>query len=225
MAREKAYGKSRFGELRTMGYGAAYDTSGKDQFDSVVEFVFDYSDLDKASRQVKKELSDFSYEISKAFGGTTKSRGKRDNLFYLTNKQIEPFISDSKNPSESFNLLPDGVQMTLALKDGMQQMGREGADTMRKYVNRIDTGRMKASVTYNTRSRSNKYVVRIGWTQLWYKYFGFQENGTQTGIRPMHSILRTYIEMLPRVQNYMSRFTRSYTRGTGDQYAGKGVKF
>lgn len=215
--------KDRFAQLRTSGPG--YETTGKEQFDSMVEFVFDYSDLDRASRQVKKELSDFSYELSKAFKSTGNSRGKKDNLFYLTNKQIEPFTGGPNNPSETFYLLPDGVQMTSALKGGVQSMGREGANTMRKYVNRIETGRMKDSITYTTRSYSNKYVVRIGWTGLWYKYFGFQENGTKNGIRPMRSILRTYIEMLPRVQNYMSRFTRSYTRGTGDQYAGKGVKF
>jgi hypothetical protein len=215
--------EDRYPRLRTSGPG--YETDNKEAFDTMVEFVFDYSDLDKASRQVKKELSDFSYDLSKAFNSTGNSRGKKDNLFYLTNKQIEPFIGGSRNPSESFNLLPDGVQMTSTLKGGVQQMGREGANTMRKYVNRIETGRMKDAITYNTRSYSNKYVVRIGWTQLWYKYFGFQENGTVKGIRPMHSIIRTYLEMLPRVQNYMSRFTRSYTRGTGDQYAGKGVKF
>lgn len=215
--------EDRFDRLRTSGPG--YETGDKDKFDYQVEFVFNYSDLDKASRKVKEELSDFSYELSKAFKATGNSRGKKNNLFYLTNKQIEPFLGQGKNPSEQFNLLPDGVQMTLALKDGMQGMGREGANTMRKYVNRIETGRMKNSITYNTRSYGNKYVVRIGWTQLWYKYFGFQENGTSRGIRPMHSIIRTYIEMLPRVQNYMSRFTRSYTSGSKDQYAGKGVKF
>ena len=215
--------KDRFAILRTSGPG--YETSNKELFDTQVEFVFDYSDLDKSARQAKKELSDFSYELSKMFSTTSNSRGKKDNLFYLSNKQIKPFTGSTKNPSESFNLMPDGVQMTSALKGGMQSMGREGADTMRKYVNRIETGRMKDAITYNTRSYSNKYVVRIGWTQLWYKYFGFQENGTVKGIRPMHSIIRTYVEMLPRVQNYMSRFVRSYTRGTGDQYAGKGVKF
>jgi hypothetical protein len=215
--------EDRYPRLRTSGPG--YETSDKDLFDTQVEFVFDYSDLDRTSRQVKKELANFSYDLSKIFKSTGNSSGKKNNLFYLTNKQIEPFTGGAKNPSETFNLLPDGVQMTLALKEGMQGMGREGANTMRKYVNRIETTRMKNSITYNTRPYSNKYVVRIGWTQLWYKYFGFNENGTRTGIRPMHSIIRTYVEMLPRVQNYMSRFTRSYTRGTGDQYAGKGVKF
>lgn len=212
--------KDRFAQLRTSGPG--YETTGKEQFDSMVEFTFDYSDLDRASRQVKKDLADFNYELKQSF----KRLGGKPKDGYIGFSEAK-FASAGvgRNPAEKFALLPDGVQMTLALKDGMQDMGREGVQVMRKYVNRIETGRMKDSITYNTRSYSNKYVVRIGWTQLWYKYFGFQENGTQTGIRPMHSIIRTYMEMLPRVGNYMSRFTRSYTRGTGDQYAGKGVKF
>lgn len=224
MAREKAYGKSRFGELRSMGYGAGYDINGKQNFDYRLQFEFDYSDLDKKSRQVKKELSDFSYELEKSFGRL--NLGSKSNKDYVGFSEAKFAAStSSKNPKQSFNLLPDGVQMTSALKEGMQGMGKTGADTMRKYVNRIETGRMKSSITYNTRARDNKYIVSIGWIELWYKYFGFQENGTRNGIRPMASIFRTYIEMLPRVQNYMSRFIRSYTRGTGDQYAGKGVKF
>jgi len=215
--------EDKYPRLRTSGPG--YETSDKELFDSQVEFVFDYSDLDVNARKVKKELSDFSYELSKMFSNTGNSRSKKDNLFYLESSQIKPFTAGGRNPSEQFVLLPDGVQMTSALKGGMQDMGREGANIMRKYVNHVETTRMKNSITYNTRSYSNKYVVRIGWTQLWYKYFGFNENGTAKGIRPMHSIIRTYVEMLPRVQNYMSRFIRSYTRGTGDQYAGKGVKF
>lgn len=214
--------EDRFDRLRTSGPG--YETGDKNKFDYQVEFVFNYGDLDKASRQVKKELSDFSYELKKSF--SRLGLGSKSNKDYIGFSEAK-FVSltTGKNPSEQFNLLPDATQMTLALKDGMQGMGREGANTMRKYVNRIETGRMKNSITYNTRSYGNKYVVRIGWTQLWYKYFGFQENGTSRGIRPMHSIIRTYIEMLPRVQNYMSRFTRSYTSGSKDQYAGKGVKF
>lgn len=216
--------KDRFPQLRTSGPG--YETGDKERFDYRVQFEFDYSNLDKSARQVRKELSDFSYELSKLFSGKgIGSNRSGDKMFYITPKQAEPFAQGRNNKSESFNLMPDGVQMTSALKDGMQGMGKAGADTMRKYVKRIDTGRMKDAITYNTRSRGNKYTVNIGWTELWYKYFGFQENGTKNGVPPMHSILRTYLEMLPRVQNYMSRFIRSYTRGSGDQYAGKGVKF
>jgi hypothetical protein len=213
--------KDRFPRLRTTGPG--YETSNRQNFSTYIEFVFDYSDLDKSARQVKKELSDFSYAYSKAFKGlNAKSQGGKDYIGFGKIKSIAE--SSLMNPSTTFNLMPDSVQMRLALKDGMQSMGREGSNVMKKHVKRFETGRMQDAVTYNTYSGAKNYKVRIGWTQLWYKYFGFQENGTKS-INPMHSLIRTQLEMMPRVQNYLSRFIRSYTRGSGDQYGGKGVKF
>ena len=213
--------KDRFERLRTSGPG--YETGDKDRFSTYIEFVFDYSDMDKSARKVKKELSNFTYAYSKAFKGLNpKSQGGKDYIGFTKIKGIAE--SSGTNPSKTFNLMPDGVQMRLALKDGMQSMGREGSMVMKKHVRREETGRMRDAVTYNTFSGPRNYRVRIGWTQLWYKYFGFQEGGTKH-INPMHSLIRTQLEMMPRVQNYLSRFIRSYTRGSGDQYGGKGVKF
>lgn len=213
--------KDRFERLRTSGAG--YETGDKDRFSTYIEFVFDYSDIDKSARKVKKELSDFTYNFSKALQKVSpKTKRGGDYIGFSEIKYIA--LTSDKNPSEKFNLMPDGVQMRAALKDGMQSMGREGSMVMKKHVKRVETGRMQDAVTYNTRSGAGRYTVRIGWTQLWYKYFGFQENGTRH-INPMHSLIRTQLEMMPRVQNYLSRFIRSYTRGSGDQYGGKGVKF
>ena len=213
--------KDRFERLRTSGAG--YETSGREKFSTYIEFVFDYSDLDKSARKVKKELSDFAYDFSKALKQVNpKIKSSKDFVGFSEIKYIA--LTSGKNPSEKFNLMPDGAQMRVALKDGMQSMGREGSMVMKKHVKRVDTGRMQDAVTYNTRSGAGRYTVRIGWTQLWYKYFSFQEEGT-IFINPMHSLIRTQLEMFPRVYNYMSRFIRSYTRGSGDQYGGKGVKF
>jgi hypothetical protein len=60
--------------------------------------------------------------------------------------------------------------------------------------------------------------VTIGWTELWYKYFGFQENGTKN-INPMRSVLRTYMEMLPRFRDFASKFIINYRR-TGKNAGG-----
>jgi hypothetical protein len=213
--------KDRFEKLRTSGAG--YETGGRENFSTYIEFAFDYSDMDKSARKVKKELSDFTYNFNKAIKRVNpKAKSSKDFVGFSEIKYIA--LTSANNPSEKFNLMPDGVQMRTALKDGMQSMGREGSYVMKKHVKRIDTGRMQDSVTYNTRSGAGRYTVRIGWTQLWYKYFGFQENGTRF-INPMHSLIRTQLEMMPRVQNYLSRFIRSYTRGSGEQYGGKGVKF
>jgi hypothetical protein len=93
----------------------------------------------------------------------------------------------------------------------MRQIGEEGKQTMKKYANRIDTGRMNESIYYSTRKLKGSYVVRIGWTKLWFKYFGFQENGTEN-IRPMRSVLRTFLEMQPRVAAFANKFIRGYSR-------------
>lgn len=213
--------KDRFEKLRTNGAG--YETSGKEQFSTYIEFVFDYSDMDKSARKVKKELSDFTYNFANQIKQLNpKVKSSKDFVGFSEIKYIA--LTSGRNPSEKFNLMPDGVQMRLALKDGMQSMGREGSMIMKKHVKRVDTGRMQDAVTYNTRSGTGRYTVRIGWTQLWYKYFSFQEEGTKF-INPMHSLIRTQLEMFPRVQNFMSRFIRSYTRGSGDNYGGNGVKF
>lgn len=57
---------------------------------------------------------------------------------------------------------------------------------------RIETGEMKGSVRGRTDATSQyAEVSRAGWLDNWYKYFGFQEEGTSTGIRPMNAVLKT----------------------------------
>lgn len=185
----------------------------------MVEFVFDYSDLDVKARDVKKELSDFGFNLSKDLKNlglqTSKSRE------FVDFKVAESYSGDI---SSSFTLLPDGVQTRRALKQGLGDLGATGKDTMLKYVNRIDTGLMKGSIGYSVTGSNARSYVRVGWLRTWYKYFGWQEDGT-SNITPMNSVTRTYLEMLPRVNNYMSRFMRSYTRGTGNETSGKGIDF
>lgn len=203
--------------------GEAYSSEGKEEFNHMIEYVFDYSDLDIKARDVKQILSDFSYDTAKGLKsiglGSSKSR-----------EFVDFRIADSIGGGgqgvidERFTLLPDGLQTRLALKRGLGDLGATGKDTMKKYVNRIDTGLMKDSVKYKTDGNQKRSYVRIGWVYLWQKYFGWQEEGTSQ-ITPMNSLIRTHMEMLPRVNNYMSRFIRSYTRGTGDEVAGKGIDF
>ncbi len=222
-------GKSadRFPRLRTSGPG--YETSGKWAFDSTVTIEFDYSDLDVKSRDVKKAVSDFSqyvYNLDKKYG--VKKASTNISFDVSPNSANEIAGSGGYRGSRTkigFPLLADGLRIQQVLKDEMPSIGQDGRDIMRKYANRRETGRMNESIRYNTRARSNKYVVNIGWTELWYKYFGFQENGTRKGIRPMHSVIRTYMQMLPKVQNYTSRLYRAYARGDGNFLGGKGPKY
>jgi hypothetical protein len=120
--------------------------------------------------------------------------------------------SQSKN-FKNYKFIPDGLQVQRALEPGMLAIGEDGKNIMKKFANRFQTGRMNDAIRYQTRKRNNntKFVVRIGWTELWYKYFGFQENGTKH-VKAMKSSLRTYIAILPKINNYVMRFMTSYSQ-------------
>lgn len=212
-----------------MGYGPGYDTRGSWAFDTKVTIEFDYSDLDMKSRDVKQAVSEFSayvYDLNKKYGIKGANSNFSVDISPNTAKDVAGGPGrQGRQSSLSFPLLADGLRIQQALKPEMSAIGQEGRGIMRRYANRRDTGLMNESIRYNARARSNKYIVNIGWTELWYKYFGFQENGTKRGVRPMHSVIRTYMHMLPKVQNYTSRLYREYTRGDGNFLGGKGPKY
>jgi len=209
--------KDRF--PRIGGSLISYETTDKDLFDSEVKITFDYNNVTLASREVKKIFSDFSYELNNATKRLSKSTGNRGDI------NPQTFIKLSDPGTEiKFQLLPDELRIQQALKPAISQIGEDGKKIMQGFVNRVDTGRMKDAVRYNTRARNGKYVIKIGWTELWYKYFGFQENGTKH-INPMQSVLRTKLTMEPRLQNFMSRFIRAYRTGDGSFNGAEKVKY
>lgn len=210
--------------LRTTGAG--YETSDRGAFDTKVTITFDYSDLDIKSRDVKQAVSDFAagvYELDKKYS-IKKASGISMDISPGSAMDAASTTNQGQRGALNFPLLADGLRIQQTIKSEMGAIGQDGKKIMNSYVNRIDTGLMKKSIRYNARARGNTYVINIGWTELWFKYFGFQENGTAK-ISPMHSILRTYMQMLPRIQNYTSRLYREYTRGDGDFLGGKGPKY
>lgn len=214
----------RFPSLIAARYGG-YSTDGKDNFDNSVEFTFDYSNVDTTVRDVKKQLSDLSFQIDKVFGkaGIPKTR-TGGGMFYISPKVGSASTSRDGVFSRQIEMLPDGKRMTQALAPAMSQIGKEGKATMKKYANRIDTGLMNSSIIYRTdKDKGNSfYSVRIGWLELWYKYFGFQENGTRS-VSAMRSTYRTYLEMLPRVRAFAAKFIINYSR-TGKKAGGANFK-
>lgn len=221
--------EDRYPRLRTSGPG--YETSNRETFDTQVTIEFDYSQLDFSSRDVKQAVSDFSKyvrELDKKHG----IRKAGTNIAFDVSPGAASAVASSGQQGDrstlSFPLLADGLRIQQVLKDQVGAIGQDGRKIMRGYANRRETGRMNESIRYNARARGNKYVINIGWTELWYKYFGFQENGTLNGvggIKPMHSVIRTYMQMLPKIQNYTSRLYREYVRGDGDFLNGKGPKY
>ncbi len=227
--------EDKFPRLRTSGPG--YETTGREAFDHKITIEFNYEDLDVKSREVKKAVSDFSefvYSMDKKYG--IKKAGK--GMFDISMKAAKSAGTGATRGSRTgltIPLLADGLRIQQAIKPAMGQMGQDGKRIMTEYVNRVDTGRMRSNIRYNARARGNKYIVNIGWTELWMKYFGFQENGFWVGgaartgpskkVNGMYSVMRTYMQMLPRIQNYTSRLYREYTRGDGNFLKGKGPNY
>jgi hypothetical protein len=169
-----------------------------------LRFVFDYSDVDRKIRDVRKALQQMGNEIYKA----SKSVRTSNSTFGVWIESTPPkaFVNNTMRA-----LLPaNAEQVQMALTPVAQEFGIRTKDTMRKYVNRIDTGRMKQEIRYKITKRNLKTLtVEVGWIRLWYKYFDYQERGTR-GVRPMHSIFKTRMEAQRDFQQTYSRFVRNY---------------
>jgi hypothetical protein len=207
---------ARFPSLSGNG-GPGYETNGRENFDHAVEFGFDYGNVELGVKDVRKQLSDLAYEINKTFTSSKIPQSKSGGTMFSISPKISQGLPKIEGGllSSSISLLADGNKIRDALAPAMGEIGQDGKSVMIRYANRIDTGTMVGSIKYSTRRLKNSYIVRIGWLQLWYKYFGFQENGTSS-VPAMRSVLRTYLEILPRVRSFADKFTRSYTRSSGN---------
>lgn len=85
---------------------------------------------------------------------------------------------------------------------------------LQKIGGRIETGDMKGSI-YGRTEKPDAYTVvsRAGWLDLWYKYFGFQEEGTDTGIKPMRAIQKGTIVGRNYVGKELSKLARELRLG------------
>lgn len=202
--------KDRWPKLRDPG-SAGYHTEPRDSFDNVIEIAFDFSDINVKSQRVRKELSDFSYELYRIMRNLDVDQ--KSGFIYPSKKlrQVRTLGSLDK----VFKLLPDAERLGPDMLALAKITADEGKGTMKKYIGgRVETGRMIGSVYGRTYKQKNAVLVRIGWLDLWYKYFGFQENGTNK-IRPMRAVLRTFLEIAPEVRKSLDLYFRNYSGSAG----------
>lgn len=207
--------KDRWPKLRQPG-SEGYQTAGRENFDNVVEIAFDFSNIDVTTRIVRKELSDLNYQfynIMKNLPSDPKSG------FIYPSKRLRQ-VRTMGSLDQVFRLLPDSERLSKDIGALGQIVAAEGKNTMKKYIGgRIETGRMVGSVYGRTYKNKSGVLVRIGWLDLWYKYFGFQENGTNR-IRPMRAVLRTFLEIIPEVRKSLDYYFRNYSSNSSN----KGMK-
>lgn len=197
----------KFEALRTAGRDG-YDTTSKDTFDNQVVFTFDYSDLEVGMKEARNMIADFGKELRDSMQGVNTEKG----TYFVYAKSD---FKKSYTTTSADLILPKVTDMDKLIYQVGKNVSALSKDTIKKYIgSRVETGDMKGSIYGRTTKSKGKVVSRAGWLDLWYKYFGYQEEGTKQ-ISPMHSILRTYLEVAPQVQRAMSEFVRKSTKGGG----------
>lgn len=180
--------------------GPGYETTGRERFDNSVEFSFDYSDIEAKGDEIRKQLE----ELNAAFRDIAKSKSK---------------VIGIKSSGGTFSLplskIPNSETIERDMTALAQIVAADSKKTIKKNIgDRIDTGRMIGSVYGRTTKSPGKVTARAGWLDQWYKYFGFQENGT-VHVSPMRAILRTFMEVSPEVTKSMSYYLKNYSNKAG----------
>lgn len=198
-----------------------YEKSGREKFNHKVQFTVDYRDYEKSMAEVDKELSSQG-QLMKSFYRSIKTQrtGTGSKTFFMEiTPQADAAMSGTKNPSAVINAPGDGYNMSIALQPILSRLGNQARDVMRKYVNRIETGLMKREVRFQVRKRKGYSTLEVGWVRNanWRKYFGFQEDGFKNWmsgrrVPGMRSVMRTGLEVAPKVQDELTVFLRKYMK-------------
>jgi hypothetical protein len=197
----------KFEALRTAGRDG-YDTTSKDTFDNQVVFTLDYSSLELGMKEARNMIADFGKELKDSMEGVNTEKG----TYFVYAKSD---FKKSYTTTSADILIPKAKDIDNVVYRAGKGISALSKDTIKKYIgSRVETGDMKGSIYGRTSKSKGQVVSRAGWLDLWYKYFGYQEEGTKT-ISPMHSILRTYLEVAPQVQRAMSELVRKSTKGGG----------
>jgi len=191
--------------MSSQGRADPYQTSNKMDYRTSLRVKVDFSDFDKSIRQVKSSVSELN-KAAKELGKNNKFTDKGFGI-YIDSRAVTP------GTEILLNLPGGGGELSSYLSNYLTKVGKYGKDIMKKYT-REDTGLMKSEVRYMQKRDGSKEVsVDIGWVRKWYQYFGWQEQGTRTGIKPMNAILRTRAEVLPYAQQEFSKaFTKYFLK-------------
>lgn len=176
-------------------------------------FELDYSDYDKSIRTARQETARLSREIRSverfinAQGGRSKYGDVR-----IMKGDLNMFADQV-----SRRLLPAGsIDLQVQAKKAMTPFGQEITQIMKSFVNRIDTGTMKREIRYKIDSTASakRLRVNVGWVRLWYKYFDYQEYGTQY-IPPMKALFNTRLRGEKMFDDRVRKFYRDYLLKAG----------
>jgi hypothetical protein len=174
---------------RSSSSAEGMSTSGKANFRNKLVVRIDFQDYDRSIRSVRKSIKEMNQKIKQL----SRANNRTDKGFGIYIDSRDGGFGTQLN----FNLPGGSGELSSSLSKALSDIGQRGKDIMQKYM-RVETGRMKSSVAFMQRRSGSKFAdVEIGWVRKWHKYYGFQEQGTKTGIKPMNAILRTRVELEP----------------------------
>ena len=205
MPRIGKYGTPRVRDLSA----DAYSSAGKSKFRTKLTIELNFSDAERSLRSVRKSIEEMNAQarqLTKKLNTTNKGYG----VYISADAVAGGRTADNKILKFNFPAIENEGEFSSSLAPMLTEIGKEGKRLMQeKYATRRETGLMNNSVAYmQRRTGKNKAIVEIGWIRTWKKYFGWQEMGTSTGIKPMAAILRTGIEMKAETQNIYSKYFR-----------------
>jgi hypothetical protein len=180
---------------------------------STLNFQLDYSDHDKGIRKARQETQKLSKQI-KSVEDFINAQGGRSQFgeVRIMKGDLTKFADEI-----SRRVLPAGtVEMQIEAKKAMTPFAREVTQLMKGFVNRIDTGTMNKEVRYRIEGDKDikRLNIRVGWVRLWYKYFDYQEYGTQY-IPPMKALFNTRLRGEKMFDDRVKKFYRDYVLKAG----------
>lgn len=202
--------------------GEGYET---DRSNSRYKFDIhiNHGDLDLKLSETRREIDNFVRNVNRIFMNT-KGTPKFTNTD-LISTSLEPRKgSDLKTMTSKISALMQSDALVDSMyKNLAPDIGKIGVSEVRNGIKnpasrprsfRYETGEMYNSVTYQKRKTASATIVSVGWVDNFYKYFDFQERGTEA-IGPMDAIKRGYRATTPKSFELMSRFLNNYTKSGG----------
>lgn len=197
------------------GYSSSKNKRGGGIFRHESLITFNYAKADRTLEEMKKVYADLGRKIKSSKNVTVKDGQALTNLA----------VAREWRKTIKYRIRDIAVTTTAEMKD----------EILKGIGGRIETGTMKGSIRGRTTGNADKQESRAGWLDLWFKYFGFQEEGTKGhsrsgpslmggnfgytagGIKPMNALLRGIIagrnHAITRLQKMVRDDLRSGGRG------------
>lgn len=176
------------------GYSTSKSKRGGGVFRSEAVIVFNYKNAEESLAKGKEEFAKLYRRL----------KSDKDVKIYNGRAMEEMPVFDGWRKVIKYRVREIAVKTSALMEQEM----------LRGIGGRIETGTMKGAVRRKTEnSTAQREVSRAGWLDLWYKYFGFQEEGTSTGIKPMRSILRATVKGRIFAAKELSKMARDLRSG------------